>query len=116
VARKAGSMLKKRFFKPDSYRSYQHPRYWTRFLFWWPNVLTSLDSLSRIGFRFDDPEIKVGLDWFRDNQQPSGLWKVSYEDKAHLGNARNMERSLWVTLNICRLFKRFNGSTAAEAS
>ena len=75
-AKAAGALLKSSFFQPDVYTSYQSPSYWTRFLFWWPNLLTALDSLSLFGFTKDDPDIKKGLDWFIDNQQPDGLWKL----------------------------------------
>jgi hypothetical protein len=44
-AKAAGVLLKTRFFQPDVYSSYQSPKYWTRFAFWWPNLLTSLASI-----------------------------------------------------------------------
>ena len=109
-ARAAGDLLKSRFFKPDAYSSYKAASYWVRFAFWWPNLITSLDSLSRMGFSRDDPDIKTALDWFIKHQGPDGLWKVTYvKGKNVVDNERNQERRLWVSLAICRIFKRFHG-------
>jgi len=117
IAQRVGNMLKTRFFKSDSYSSYQDPKYWTRFEFWWPNLLTTLDSLSLLGFSPNDTDIRFGLDWFVKNQQSDGLWKVDYGDaKPHMDNKLSLNRSLWLTLNICRVFKRFYGITVAGTS
>lgn len=109
-ARAAGDLLKSRFFKPDAYSSYKAASYWVRFAFWWPNLITSLDSLSRMGFSRDDPDIKTALEWFIEHQRPDGMWKVTYvKGKNVVDNERNRERRLWVSLAICRIFKRFHG-------
>jgi hypothetical protein len=105
----AAKLLKSRFFKPDEYKSYRDSGYWVRFLFWWPNLVTSLDSLSRMGFSRDDPDIKRGLDWLVQHQRPDGLWSVSYK----VGETANdkpltRERELWLALDICRMLKRFS--------
>ena len=107
-AKIAGSLLKSRFFKKDFYSSYKSESYWMRFVFWWPNLLTSLDSLSRLGFSNKDEDIKKGLDWFIDNQQKDGLWKLNYiPGKETSDNKINKLRQYWLCLNICRMFKRF---------
>jgi hypothetical protein len=107
-ARKAGNLLKSWFFKPDHYSSYKSAGYWVRFLFWWPNLLTSLNSLSLMNYSSDDPDIKRGIDWFIENQESNGLWKLTYKKgKTMQDNKRNRERRFWLTLDICRLFKQF---------
>jgi hypothetical protein len=63
-ARIAGELLKSRFFKNDYYTSYKSAYYWIRFAFWWTNIYTSLDTLSRLGFSINDPDIRLGLNWF----------------------------------------------------
>lgn len=109
-AKIAGSLLKSRFFQPDAYSSYRAASYWVRFLFWWPNLLTALDSLSLMGFSRDDPDIRRALNWFTDHQEPTGLWKITYvKEKGVVDNERNRERQLWVTLAICRILKRLYG-------
>jgi hypothetical protein len=108
----AGEMLKSRFFLPDAYSSYRAPGYWLRFEhpFWWTNLLTALDSLARMGFSAEDGQIRKGLDWMREHQEPNGLWRVSYmkPEAKEKETAESGERKLWVSLAICRVFKNFN--------
>jgi len=107
-AKIAGTSLKSRFLQPDVYSSYRAADYWVRFEFWWPNLLTALDSLSLMGFSKDDPDIKKALDWFIDHQEPNGLWKTTYVmGKEATDNEKNRVRRLWVSLGVCRVFERF---------
>jgi hypothetical protein len=103
--RKAGELLKSRFFQPDMYNSYRDVRYWTRFAFWWPNLLTSMESLLLLGFSNDDLDIQKGLEWFLKNQQDDGLWNVSSEGRPGT-EGKPLERT-WLTLRICRILKGF---------
>ncbi len=103
-ARAAGALLKSTFFMPDAYTSYQAPRYWTRFAFWWPNLLTALDSLSYLGFIKNDPDIKRGLQWFIDNQQPDGLWKLENHKEI---SPKDWEERLWLGLSVCKVLRRY---------
>ncbi|OGO01028.1 MAG: hypothetical protein A2Y90_05470 [Chloroflexi bacterium RBG_13_52_12] len=105
-AKAAGALLKSRFFQSDAYTSYQSPRYWTRFAFWWPSLLTALDSLSLLGFTKDDPDIIRGLHWFIDNQEKDGLWKLESGKKI---NSKDTEEMLWLGLAVCRMLKRYHG-------
>jgi hypothetical protein len=107
-ARRAGNLLKSRFFQKDAYPSYQSETFWVRFMFWWPNLLTSLESLSLLDFSKDDLDIQRGLGWFKRNQQEDGLWKITYiPGKKIVDNAKTQEKKGWITLRVCRLFQRF---------
>jgi len=109
IATKAGNLLKSWFFKPDNYSSYKSATYWVRFLFWWPNLKTALNSLSLLGFSYKDPDIEKALEWFIENQKSDGLWDLTYvKGKKRLKeNLKNKERRLWLGLEICNIFKRF---------
>jgi len=110
-ARKAADLLKSRFFKPDVYTSYKAASNWVRFAFWWPNIVTSLDSLSLMGYSKDDPDIRKALNWLVENQLSNGLWNITYVEGKREGlflNEKTRERQLWLTLTIARIFKRFN--------
>jgi hypothetical protein len=111
AARIAGNLLKSRFFQQDAYSSYKAASYWVRFEYpyWWNNLLSALDSLSLIGFTKADAQIQQALDWFQDNQEARGLWKVTYAkpEEMEKDTARFRERKLWVSLAICRVFRRF---------
>ena len=99
-------MLKSSFFMPDTYSSYQDAGYWVRFRFWWPNLVTALDSLSLMGYSKGDPDIKKGLNWLIDNQAEDGLWNLSYADdgKKEVSVKANVER-LWLSLWIVGFLK-----------
>jgi len=107
-ARAAALLMKAGFFKPDYYTSYQAPNYWVRFAFWWPNLLTALETLASLGFSASDDDIAAALAWFVDHQREDGLWDVAYalgrEGKDEPGKP---EERLWLTLRICRMFRRY---------
>ncbi|MBN2333931.1 terpene cyclase/mutase family protein [Candidatus Bathyarchaeota archaeon] len=104
----AARLLKTRFFHADAYTSYRDPGYWVRFQFWWPNIVTSLDSLSRMDFSRDDPDIRAALDWLLEHQRSDGLWDTSYmKGKKPKDTPLTRERELWLALEICRVLKRF---------
>lgn len=111
AARTAAELLKARFFQPDRYTSYQSASYWIRFgyPFWWNNLLTAMDSLSRIGVPREDAQIQLALQWFIDHQEATGLWKVSYAraGEQEKDTLKTREIKLWVSLAICRIFKRY---------
>lgn len=106
----AAHLLKSRFFQPDCYTSYQAPSYWVRFEypFWWNNLVAALDSLSLIGLSKEDEQIKPALIWLVDHQEENGLWKVSYAkaQEKERETAKVREMKLWVSLAICRVFRR----------
>ena len=107
---KAASLLKTSFFKPDNYRSYQDGEYWIRFLFWWPNIVTSLDSLSRLEFKLNDRYIMKAVNWLSENQLPNGLWKSSYKKGDRIkDDSKEVERQIWLTYEICLILKRLCG-------
>ena len=109
----AAHLLKSRFFQPDAYTSYRSAGYWVRFEypFWWNNLLTALDSLSRIGLPVEDEQIRLAVGWLVDHQEESGLWKVSYmkagEKEKKTAQAEEMKR--WISLAICRVMLRLYG-------
>jgi len=102
-ARRAGELLKTRFFKPDTYPDRKAPSFWTKFTypFWFTDLLSSLDSLSLMGFTIEDPHVEKAVRWLMDRQQEEGLWRVNM-----LKPREDKDLKLWVSLAICRVFKR----------
>lgn len=100
----AASLLKGRLFKADKYNDRKGAAYWLKFQypFWWTSLLTALDTLSRMGFSADDPDIRRGLDWFIANQGPDALWEHGYGT-----GPRAQPMKLWVALAVCRVFRQF---------
>ena len=78
AAMKAGTLLASRFFRRDVYPDRSAAVFWTKFSypFWFTDLLSSLDSLSRLGFDLRDTGIKQALAWFVAKQRSSGVWEL----------------------------------------
>jgi hypothetical protein len=111
AARAAAQLLTSRFFQPDVYTSYQAASYWVRFEypFWWNQLVAALDSVSLIGLSPNVAPIAQALNWLIDQQQPNGLWHTSYVQPhaKEKETAKVRDMKLWISLAICRVFKRF---------
>jgi hypothetical protein len=102
--RLAGKLLMNRFFKRDKYSDRSAVSFWTGFSYpyWFTDLLTSLDSLSKIGFPRDEPQIETALNWFINHQSDDGTWI-----ELKLLRGQDKQQYLWITLQISRVFKRF---------
>ena len=99
---KAGELLLSRFFQEDKYDDRWLPSYWEEitYPFWATDILSSLDSLSTIGFPADNEKIQVALDWLISKQAKQGYWEA--------GNKKTtLEDHLWVTFAVLRVLKKF---------
>ena len=108
-ARVAGELLKSQFFQPDAYSSYKSASYWTRFVHWWPNLLTAMESLSLMGFSARDPDVTKGLQWFIENRQSDGLWNCTSESGVRPVSVRQSVERVWISLRVCLMLRRFLG-------
>ena len=110
---RAGDLLKSRLFTRDTYPDHAAPSYWLQFSypFWWTDLLSALDSLTRAGYRADDPAIARALRWFVDKQHPDGLWNVGRN------RPKGPYSDLWVAFAVCRMLTRaLDGDALATAS
>jgi hypothetical protein len=100
---KASALLASSIFKADSYTDRKAPEFWTRFSFpfWFTDLLSALDTLSKLGLSVDQPQIRQGVEWFIKNQKPDGLWKLKL-----VRGASDKSQNLWVNLVICRTLKQ----------
>jgi Squalene-hopene cyclase C-terminal domain len=99
VTRRAGELLKSRFFLRDTYPDHAAPSYWLTFSYpyWWTDLLSALDCLAQIGLRAGDPDVARGAAWFIDNQEVSGLWNTGHN------RPKNRDSDLWVGFAVCRM-------------
>jgi len=102
-AKTAGDLLVSRFFKKDTYPDRGTREYWMKFSypFWFTDFLSSLDSLSYLGFTKEKPQIRSALDWFVEKQQKNGLFNVK------LLQGKDKDLPCWLCLAISRVFKRY---------
>ena len=99
---KAGELLLSRFFKADRYNDRWLPSFWEELVypFWATDILSSLDSLAKIGFPAENEDIQKGLNWILKKQNKQGYWEA--------GNIKSsIEDHLWVTFAVLRVLKRF---------
>ncbi|MBN2085713.1 MAG: hypothetical protein JW748_10870 [Anaerolineales bacterium] len=112
-AKAAAGLLADRFFQPDVYTSYRSADYWIRFQypFWWNNLVAALDSVTRIGLGAADPRIGRALQWLSDHQEKDGLWRETYaEPRAQAKETpKTRDARYWVSLAVCRVFRRVHG-------
>jgi hypothetical protein len=103
AAMKAGTLLASRFFRRDVYPDRNAADFWTKFSFpfWFTDLLSSLDSLSRLEFNRYDTRIEQALDWFVAKQRPTGTWELK------LLKGADKALKLWLSLAICRVVKFF---------
>jgi len=101
-AKKAGELIMKRFFKPDAYEDRVLASFWEEITspYWATDILSCLDSLSKIGFSPEEEEIHKALEWLQKRQSPQGYWKSGIKKST-------LENHLWVTLAVLGVIKRF---------
>lgn len=101
--REAGELLLSSLFKKDNYADRRSADYWLRFTFpfWFTDLISAMDSLSKIGFGEDDPRMNDAVEWLLLHQKENGLWKLKT-----LKNTKAYQTDLWLSLAICRIIKR----------
>ncbi len=99
---RAGELLMSRFFQPDKYSDRGLALFWEEvtYPFWATDILSSLDSLSLIGFPAEHNKIKKALDWLMSRQTRLGYWESDL-------NKSTLEDNLWLTYAVLRVLKRF---------
>jgi hypothetical protein len=99
----AAGLLKSRLFKADKYSDRKGPGYWTKFTypFQFTDLLTTLDTLSKLGFQASDPDVARAVGWFRDQQRSDG--SLSLEMCRAISDKR---LSYWLGLALGRALLR----------
>jgi hypothetical protein len=102
-AKHAGKLLMERFFKRDKYNDRQDKEYWGKvsYPFWFTDIVSSLDSLYFLGFKKEEFQISKGLDWLVNKQLSDGTFNLK------LVRGRDKDLKYWITLAVCRIFKRY---------
>lgn len=104
-AKTAGKLLLGSLFKKDYYPDRGNADFWLRFTypFWFTDLISALDSLSKLRVAKDEPQIQKAINWFVAYQSSSGLWNLKT-----LKNKKTLNTDLWISLAICRILKRLN--------
>jgi hypothetical protein len=109
VTYQAADLLKSRFFHADAYTDRKAKGYWTKFSypFWYTDLVSSLDTLSRLGYPPDEHNIDKAMTWMSSRQRLDG----SFDLETLRNGDRNASR--WVAYAYCRSLCRFYGGRPA---
>ncbi len=101
---KAGHLLVSRFFKPDKDPDRRAASFWetASFPFHWTDIVSSLDTVSRLGMKRSESNVANALDWLASRQKPSGHFNLRL-----LAHAREPDIDDWIELAVSRVFKAF---------
>ena len=99
----AGELLASRLYKRDTYADRGEVSYWERvsFPFWFTDIVSSLDTLSRLGFDIDISTISAALARLRELQRADGTFAFK------LLRAKDKDLPWWICLAVCRILKRW---------
>jgi hypothetical protein len=101
-ARAAAELLAARLYRRDAYGDRGDRSFWDRvsFPFWFTDVVSALDSLSRIGTAAEVPPIRAALEHVRGLQRADGTFAF------RLLKGKDPELPLWICLAVCRSLRR----------
>lgn len=100
----AGKLLAERIFENDKYPDKRDKSHWTKFTFpfWFNDLISAMTALGNLKFSRSEPKIQESLNWFIEQQENDGSWNVKI-----LRAGGDKEIKHWMSLNICRIFKKF---------
>jgi hypothetical protein len=106
-ARQAGELLATRLYQRDAYGDRGDVSYWERvsFPFWFTDIVSALDSLSRLGFGPEVPRIRAALDRVKKVQRGDGTFGLK------LMKGKSADLPWWICLAVCRSLKRWQNSS-----
>jgi hypothetical protein len=106
IARHGAELLAESLFTRDRYPDRRAADYWTRFgfPFWYPDLISALDTLGRIGHPAGDPQVRRAVDWLAGRQRPDGSFELD------LLRTRDKSLPQWLALAICRAAMRFESA------
>jgi hypothetical protein len=105
----AAELLASHLYRRDAYGDRGGVEYWERvsFPFWFTDVVSALDTLTRLGFGTDAGAIPTALERLRQLQRVDGTFAL----KLVRGADRDLEQ--WICLAVCRSLARWEGGGAA---
>jgi hypothetical protein len=111
-ARRAAELLAARLGRRDAYGDRGDPSYWDRvgFPFWFTDIVSALDSLSRIGLGRDQPAVRAAVRRVLALQRADGTFDF------RLLRGKDPELPLWISLAICRSLRRMEQGAGPRGS
>ena len=103
--RDAAGVLADGMFGVDAYPDRRSADFWTRFAFpfVYTDLLSALDTLSRIGGFTTHPNVERALHWLESHQAPDGQFDI------HIVRGNKERQRPWHSLVVCRIYQRLFG-------
>jgi Squalene-hopene cyclase C-terminal domain len=104
-ARRAGELLASRLYRRDPYGDRGDVAYWERvsFPFWFTDIVSALDTLSRLELPADAPSTRAALERVRKAQRADGTFGF------RLMKGKDPDLPWWICLAVCRSLARWRG-------
>jgi len=101
-ARAAADLLVARLYRRDVYGDRSDRSYWDRvsFPFWFTDIVSALDSLSRVGGFAEKDPVRSAIEHVRGLQRADGTFAF------RLLKGKDPELPLWICLAVCRSLRR----------
>jgi Squalene-hopene cyclase C-terminal domain len=105
--REAGELLAMRLYRRDTYTDRGDVSYWERvsFPFWFTDIVSSLDTLSRLSFDPETPPISAAVARVAELQRADETFAFK------LLRAKDKDLPWWICLAVCRSLKRWSAPT-----
>ena len=110
-AQRAGELLASRVYRRDHYSDRGDASYWERvsFPFWFTDIVSALDTLSRLRVSAQHPQVHAAIERLANAQRPDGTFQL------RLMRGKNKDLPYWICLSISRSLKRWD-DTATTAT
>ena len=101
---RAADLLASRLYRRDVYPDRGARSYWERvsFPFWFTDIVSALDTLSRLGLPSDRGPIRTALDRLRELERDDGVFGFK------LLRTRDPDLPWWISLAVCRTLRRWS--------
>lgn len=99
----AAELFASRLYRRDAYGDRGDAGYWERvsFPFWFTDIVSALDTLSRMEMDVDAPSLRGALDRVRAAQRPDGTFAF------RLMKGKDPDLPWWICLAVCRSLARW---------
>ena len=106
---RAAEFLAARLYRPDSYGDRRDVAYWERtsFPFWFTDIVSALDSLSRLGFDPATASLRSALARVAELQRADGTFAFK------LLKGKDKDLPWWICLAVCRSLERWRAAARA---
>jgi hypothetical protein len=109
---RAGELLASRLYTTDHYSDRGDASYWERvsFPFWFTDIVSALDTLSRLHVSAQHPHVRAAFQRFTNTQRQDGTFEL------RLIRGKDKDLPFWICLSISRSLRRWDDAAPAATT